>query len=53
MTYQDEIINQLMADYETAVVNYENQPSLSHGASLSKARHSLIKFLKDAKNANQ
>lgn len=53
MTYQDEIINQLMREYETAVINYENHPSLSHGQSLAKARQSLMKFIKEAKNANQ
>lgn len=53
MTYQDEIINKLMREYETAVINFENQPSLSHSQSLAKARQSLMQFIKEAKNANQ
>lgn len=52
MTYQDEIINQLMRDYETSVINYENQPRLPHAQSLAKARQSLMDFIKEArKNA--
>lgn len=53
MTYQDEILNQLMRDYETSVINHENSPSLSHAQSLAKARQSLMEFIKDAKKNTQ
>lgn len=49
MTYQEEIINRLMCEYETAVINFENSPSIAHSQYLAKARHELIVFLREGK----
>lgn len=49
MTYQDEIINQLMAKYESAVINHKETPSIPTAQHLSLARHNLIVFIKEAK----
>lgn len=52
MTYQDEIINQLMRDYEESVINHERSSSLLSAQRLAKARQSLMDFIKEArKNA--
>ena len=53
MTYQDQQIQKLMREFELATITQFDKPSLAHSQDLAKARHNLIKFVKDACNANK
>ena len=49
MTYQDQLINQKLKRFELATLEQFNNPSISASQELSKARHDLVAFIKEAK----
>lgn len=53
MTYQDQQIQKLMREFELAIITQFDKPSLAHSQELSKARHNLMKFVKEANTANK
>lgn len=53
MTYQDQQIQKLMREFELSIIAQFDKPSITHSQDLAKARHNLMKFIKEAHNANK
>lgn len=46
MTYQDQLLNNLMRNFELAVLNYSSDKSVLNSQKLAEARHELMRFMK-------
>lgn len=49
MTYQDQLMNEKLKRFELATLTHFTKPSVLASQELSKARHDLIAFIKEAK----
>ena len=50
MTYQDQLMSQHLKRFELAILEHYDKPSVATSQELSKSRHELMAFIKEAKS---